>query len=147
MRLWHYRLIEYLPDLMLLAQWRELCAIAKRIKDTGTPGHRLVNQIMEHPWQDLHEYSIMVEAELRNRGYNLSRSKNNYYDLLESIRDKFPDISTGGWPFVGWHTDRYLTQCVFNLEEKYDCGIISKKEWEVINRSTPVIHCDGWVPF
>lgn len=147
MRLWHYRLIEYLPDLMLLGQWRELCAIVRKIKDTGTPGHRLVNQIMEYPWQDLYEYSIMVESELRNRGYNLSRSKDQFYKEIEEIQDKFIDVPSGGWPFAQWHTDRYLCQCIYNLEEKYDCGIISKKEWDTISRATPVIHCDGWVPF
>lgn len=30
--------------------------------------------------------------------------------------------------FPGWHNDRYLEQCYFNLEEKYDCGGVDE-EW------------------
>ena len=28
--------------------------------------------------------------------------------------------------------DRYLKQCLYNLQEKYDCGGISKEEWQKI---------------
>ena len=31
--------------------------------------------------------------------------------------------------FEGWHNERYLKQCYYNLQEKYDCGGISKEEW------------------
>ena len=34
--------------------------------------------------------------------------------------------------FWGWHNDRYLVQCLCNLQEKYDCGGIDKDEWLVI---------------
>ena len=27
---------------------------------------------------------------------------------------------------------RYLKQCLYNLEEKYDCGGINKEEWKLI---------------
>ena len=30
------------------------------------------------------------------------------------------------------HNDRYLKQCLYNLEEKYDRGIITKDEYEKI---------------
>ena len=30
--------------------------------------------------------------------------------------------------FPGWHNDRYLAQCYYNLEEKYDCGGVAE-EW------------------
>lgn len=30
------------------------------------------------------------------------------------------------------HNDRYLTQCYYNLQEKYDRRIISNEEWEKI---------------
>ena len=49
MRLWHKELIPYLPRQQLLGQWRECCAIAKSIAETGTPNHVLVNKIMEYP--------------------------------------------------------------------------------------------------
>ena len=34
-----------------------------------------------------------------------------------------------------WHNDRYLKQCYHNLQEKYDCGGITKDEWNIIDRS------------
>ena len=31
--------------------------------------------------------------------------------------------------FIEWHNDRYLRQCLYNLQEKADCGGVSKEEW------------------
>jgi 3-methyladenine DNA glycosylase AlkD len=31
------------------------------------------------------------------------------------------------------HNDRYLKQCYYNLQEKYDRGIITKEEWQKID--------------
>ncbi|MBR4832410.1 MAG: hypothetical protein IKZ97_07275, partial [Butyrivibrio sp.] len=31
--------------------------------------------------------------------------------------------------FKDWHDERYLKQCFYNLQEKYDCGGISQAEW------------------
>lgn len=30
------------------------------------------------------------------------------------------------------HNERYLKQCLYNLQEKYDCGGISEDEWKII---------------
>ena len=43
MRLWHKDLIDVLPNQQLVAQWRELSAIAGAIQKHGTPNHLLVN--------------------------------------------------------------------------------------------------------
>ena len=37
--------------------------------------------------------------------------------------------------FKDWHNTRYLRQCLYNLQEKYDCGGISKEEWYNIRRN------------
>ena len=34
--------------------------------------------------------------------------------------------------FDDWHTNRYLKQCLYNLEEKYDRGGITQEEWDNI---------------
>ena len=34
--------------------------------------------------------------------------------------------------FKNWHTDRYLLQCLFNLQEKFDCGGIPGPEWKQV---------------
>ena len=48
MRLWHTSLIPVLPREQLVAQWRELSAIAGKIQLNGTPNHVLVNFIMDY---------------------------------------------------------------------------------------------------
>ena len=35
--------------------------------------------------------------------------------------------------FAGWHDDRYLLQCYYNLQEKFDCGGITEDEWIIID--------------
>ena len=47
MRLWHKDLISVLPREQLVAQWRELSAIAGAIQKNGTPNHGLVNFVLE----------------------------------------------------------------------------------------------------
>ena len=59
MRLWHYKLIPYLPKSQLLAQWRELNSIFKK-----QDKHILINYIYEYPREDLYKYSYIVLNEL-----------------------------------------------------------------------------------
>lgn len=33
------------------------------------------------------------------------------------------------------HNDRYLKQCYYNLQEKLDRGIITQKEWNLIEKN------------
>jgi len=128
MRLWHRDLIKYLPKLQLLSQWRECCCIAKNIADKGTPNHILVNKIMNYPMADFWNYTRLVTEEMRRRGYKVDVDKftKHYY----KFGDPLPALNNH--PFVGWHNDRYLKQCYYNLSEKYDCGGIPKEEWERI---------------
>ena len=126
MRLWHKDLIPYLPRQQLLGQWRECCAIARNFSISGTPNHILVNKIMDYPVSHFNRYAWEVYKEMKSRGYNcrwLSFEKwciNTCYDweLTEVFRE--------------WHNDRYLRQCLYNLQEKYDCGGISEEEWQTI---------------
>ena len=46
MRLWHKDLISVLPREQLVAQWRELSAIAGNIQIKNTPNHILVNKVI-----------------------------------------------------------------------------------------------------
>lgn len=126
MRLWHKSLIPYLPRQQLLAQWRECCAIAKSIAEKGTPNHILVNKIMEYPTIHFLIYSTEVVNEIERRAYKVSkRSQTNF----QKNYDRFKNQEISGLIFYGWHNDRYLKQCLYNLQEKYDCGGISEREW------------------
>ena len=60
MRLWHKDMISILPREQLVAQWRELSAIAGNIQTKGTPNHILVNKIMDYPLNHFVTYAAAV---------------------------------------------------------------------------------------
>ena len=127
MRLWHKDLIPVLPRQQLLGQWREYCLIAKQISETGTPNHLLVNKIMDYPLEDFFTYGVFQE--MYNRGYHADIGKFIRYFDIKTLNE---NNVTGNY-FENWHNDRYLKQCFYNLQEKYDCGGISEEDWHDIN--------------
>lgn len=127
MRLWHKALIPVLPKQQLLGQWRECCCIARNISVDGTPNHILVNKIMTYNIQHFITYSYLIADEMYRRGYRVDKNRFDKYFHLQNIIKV--DL------FKGWHDMRYLTQCYFNLQEKYDCGGISEEEWNKIDRT------------
>ena len=135
MRLWHKDLIPYLPKLQLLSQWRECCCITKNIADNGTPNHLLVNKVLDYDSSDFEYYCKLVEQEMIKHGYKInSKVHDKLFDYILESRWKFnPNHIHHDYVFEGWHDDRYLTQCFFNLQEKFDCGGIPKDEWEKLN--------------
>lgn len=113
-----------LPRQQLLGQWRECCLIAKNIQTKGTPNHLLVNRVMDYPLDHLYTYGMMVYGEMKARGY-----KPNLTNFKKWISGRYQTPVYRSQLFNKWHTDMYLRQCLYNLEEKYDCGGISGKEW------------------
>ena len=130
MRLWHKDLIPYLPRQQLLGQWRECCAIAKSIAEKGTPNHILVNKIMDYPLEQFYQYGCLIAAEMNKRHYYCDSNK--FSDHIEKIIDLPFYIILKKDIFPNWHNERYLKQCLYNLQEKYDCGGISENEWQNI---------------
>lgn len=129
MRLWHKYLIGVLPRKQLLGQWRECCLIAKNIAEKGTPNHLLVNKVMEYPIGEFCDYCNIVLNQMLVRGYNVSeKSIHCLEDNVEFCVDSDLNMDI----FSGWHNDRYLKQCFYNLQEKYDCSGISDDEWEIL---------------
>lgn len=131
MRLWHKDLIPFLPRQQLVGQWRELCAIARNIDDYGTPNHVLVNKIIDYPKDDLITYAQAVYMEMTNRGYDAHwvrfAGPMRWLDPVKAVKDIYN----------GWHNERYLHQCLANLQEKADCGAIPAEEWERITDRWP----------
>ena len=123
MRLWHYKLIPVLPNAMLVSQWRECIAI-KRQWEKGALKHRLVSYVMDHNTGIFLGYlmKIMMEMDKRNIKYNMK-----YFSEIK-------EFCNGGKVFNDYpeHNNRYLKQCYYNLQEKYDRGIITKEEWQKI---------------
>lgn len=126
MRLWSYQLLPYLPRLYLIGQWRECCCIARNITVNGAPNHILVNKIMDYPIEHFIAYTTLVKQEMQKRGYKCDVSRFTKWLEWDAFKILKNEI------FEDWHNDRYLKQCLYNLEEKYDCGGISQEEWNII---------------
>lgn len=143
MRLWHYDLLDVLPKQQLCSQLRECVAIAKDIYEKGATNHILINPIMDYDLNHFRLYCNLVIKEMEKRGYNVSdKTKDKLKQYLNSgitvlntfvgrlsvllFNDKYETL------FYDWHTDRYLKQCLCNLEEKYDRGGITQEEWNKI---------------
>lgn len=130
MRLWHYRLLPYLPRLQLISQWRECCCIAKSIAEKGTPNHILVNKIMDYPIDHFVEYCCNVCLEMEYRGYKCDSSR--FYKYFATKDIVVPLRIDGERIFPDWHNDIYLRENLYNLEEKFRAGGIPADEWQII---------------
>ena len=113
MRLWHYQLIPYLPKSQLLAQWREVNSIFKK-----QDKHILINYIYEYPKNDLKTYSCMIINEMHKRGIKI----NSMANFEAYFGDELLPAPIYNIIFKNHHTYRYLRQCYYNLQEKYDRG-------------------------
>ena len=121
-----------LPREQLVAQWRELSAIAGNLNTKGTQNHILVNKVLDYPIDHFISYAFHVRAEMTRRGY---RTMDSVWNKICSTREAdYGEIEILPIEelFPGWHNDRYLEQCYFNLEEKYDCGGIAQEWFEKI---------------
>lgn len=131
MRLWHYKLIPFLPNSQLIAQWRELNSIFKK-----QDKHILINYVYEYDKANLLIYTNLILEEMSKRRFKINsfENSNNYFGHI------YVNISRGGIhtinPFPQHHTDRYLLQCFYNLQEKYDRGQkdFSKEQYEKLKK-------------
>lgn len=129
MRLWHKDLISVLPRQQLLSQWRECCCIARNIAVKGTPNHILVNKVLEYPTSHLWTYGVMIYQEMIKRGYRAQLGLfKKWISETDVVMVKKEEL------FSEWHNNRYLWQCYYNLQEKYDCGGITEEEWRKIEK-------------
>lgn len=131
MRLWHKDLIPVLPRKQLSGQWNELSAIAGNLLLKGTPNHILVNEVLEYPLNHFITYGDLIYHARIKRGLTANMCVRNKIHSVYDPDSVFTSIAYDEL-FSEWHTDRYLRQCYYNLQEKYDCGGISQEEWEKI---------------
>ena len=115
MRLWHYELLKCLPKSQLLSQKREINLIWKDLANGKKTNHILINYIWEYEdcLKELSVYYWMLKKEFDNRNYKFNFSKNF---ITKNV------YYGGDNPFPNHHNFRYLLQCYYNLEEKYDRG-------------------------
>lgn len=126
MRLWHKDLISVLPKEQLVAQWRELSAIAGAIQKNGTPNHILVNFVLYYPYEHFISYAYYIREEMTKRGY---RTMDSVWNKIISL---VPDWKGDLIPFEYLYEEKmdntYLKICLYNLYEKILCGGIQEPE-------------------
>jgi len=118
-RLWHTSLIPALPREHLVAQWRELSAIAGKIQTTGSPNHVLVNFVMDYDFDHFISYAYYIRQEMTKRGYRTMNSVWEKIIALNPVWELIPIEEV----YKQKMSDFYLTVCYYNLYEKYDCGM------------------------
>ena len=69
-------------------------------------------------------YTKFVVQEMKNRNIKF---KEKYLEEIASFCE-YHNVFT----IFREHNDRYLKQCYYNLQEKYDRGIITQEEWNKI---------------
>ncbi len=134
MRLWHYKIIPYLPDRFIIAQWRE-CVAIKRQWEKGTLKNKLVTYVMQYDKSYFFNYVMTVVTEMNNRGIKYKSIL--YNEIFEFCKE---DLKIQGdiLPSYDEHNSRYMIQCYFNLEEKATRGILTTTEWLDIRRNINV---------
>lgn len=125
MRLWHPSLINILPREQLVAQWRELSAIAGAIQNKGTPNHLLVNFVMDYDFDHFISYAYYIREEMTKRGY---RTMNSVWEKIISLKPDYTILPLKE-VYARKMDYNYFYICWYNLYEKYLCGGIKEEDW------------------
>lgn len=128
MRIWHIDFIDTLPREQLVAQWRELSAIAGAIQKSGTPNHILVNFVLDYDFDDFISYASFVRTEMSIRGY---RTMDSVWNKIVALKPTYT-LKNGTDIYKEKMNKEYLTICYYNLKEKYLCGGINQADWDKI---------------
>ena len=152
MRLWHKDLLPCLPSQQLISQWRECCCIGVLLAKNHTPNHILVNPILDYPPHHYEWYCHLVYKSMTDRGFTIvEKSIKSLEDNMRAWRLYLGLELPWRWMvdddhttlleilFDDWHNKRYLKQCYYNLQEKYDRGGIPEKEFEVLTKGYVVL--------
>ena len=125
MRLWHTRLISILPREQLIAQWRELSAIAGAIQKNGTPNHILVNFVLAYDYDNFISYAKLVREELDKRNY---KTMNSVWDKITALKPDWQLMKTEDIYFRKMN-NFYYDVCLYNLMEKLNCGGVKEEPY------------------
>lgn len=114
MRLWHYKLLQFLPKSQLLSQKRECDLIWKDISEERKTNHILINYIWEDDkyLQNLSLYYWLLKEEFNKRGFAFKFSKNF---ITKNVYFGHGNAT----PFPTIHNYEYLVICYYNLKEKF----------------------------
>ena len=161
MRLWHYKLLPYLPELQFKGQLRELVAIMHNWRDKGKTNHLLINRVMEYDKVHLTSYFLRyrqqyqircgkdIDTKLVIEFLQFSDYQHGIDFKIDPIAGKFVSVRLKTDIFPGWHTKEYLRMNMSNLAEKHIYGIgksrITDEEWQVLLDGYKAITGEGYV--
>ena len=148
MRIWHFQLISCLPDAMLIGQWHDCCAVARRWVEDREIKNPIVRPLQ---WYDPIEFLYfcrLVRNEMDERGFQVYeweevKLKDNIFKIyrnefcVEQKQEHYRELMDDVWSgkstytsiFTNWHNASYLEICWWILYEKYSCSCISDEEW------------------
>lgn len=119
MRLWHEKLIPYLPRQQLLGQHRECCAL--RGKGWGKK-HSVVDYVFKYDPEYLYEYHCRVMGEMERRGYHPDQNwrHSSYRGTVLGFVPQFCGCEYAYTRDIVYpeHNDDYLKECIDNLRGK-----------------------------
>ena len=127
MRLWHERLIPYLPRQQLLGQHRECCAL--RGKGWGKK-HATVDYVFTHRPELLVAYHWHILMEMQERGYhpdpiweNPNWRGSSIGEVMDWCNEQevssiWQDVNEMRRIIYPEHNDAYLKECIDNLRGK-----------------------------
>ena len=108
-----------MPQTHLVAQWRELSAIAGAIEKNGTPNHVLVNFVLDYDYDNFISYAYYIREEMTSRGI---RTMNTVWDKIVKLKPEWTLLPLDKI-YEQKMDDLYLKICYYNLYEKYLCGM------------------------
>lgn len=145
MRLWHYKLLPYLPDAQFKGQLRELVLIMHHWRDKGITNHLLINKVMEYERNELIRYYLYYETLYHQRYGKWIGQK--YWEEFKAFQKEETDKKK--YYSDGWHTKEYLRINMSNLAEKHFFGVgksrITDEEWETLCRGYKEITGEEYV--
>ena len=131
MRIWHYALLPFLPELQFKGQLRELVAIMHDWRDKGKTNHLLINRVMDYPRTELMAYFNYYDFYWQER-YKTSINEKYVRDFWKFCPESKTEFHLP--IFEGWHDKNYLRICYSNLAEKHFYGVgksrITDEEWQ-----------------
>ncbi len=133
-RIWHYQLLPYLPELQFKGQLRELVLMMRQWRDKGKTNHLLINRVMEYPKDELSQYFWQYSCEYYKRyGKKLDQQIEEFNLFSLSTKKAYRPFEMTNL-FDGWHTKEYVRMNMSNLAEKHIYGIgksrITDEQWQ-----------------
>ena len=135
MRFWPYQLLSVLPVKQLVSQFRECAAVSAVLRNKGVTNHYIINRVMDYPDCHFRVYCNLVVEEMHRRNFKTGKP------TLELLKiDDLPEYKLENTTiyinneklFAYWHDTRYINQCLYSFQEKYDCKGITEIQWDLL---------------